>query len=361
MSEFQVCPKNIADRVNLGLIPSSEQGWKTGCAALKSDTGGVLHIHANVNSKEESRSECIYYADGAAQFQSDTAVDTDIGRDLAEPTASITNGQDSRSEYSSTDRGSQFHNVNDVDTELSGDLAETTANITHVNVNSIEESGSECSYADGTAQFQRDNAVDTYIGRDFAEPTADVTNGENSCIKFPDFIKECQPATASFGLNSQNSSISGSDIPNNCQNSTVEDNAEQTVSKFDNLKQSDTSSNLVLEPNKCSYNHLEDDFNTDHVEAEKDDLNTDHIEAEKDKCSVISSGNKERYSKWLHWCEKVSHVIQQLLREVHGGMWQTRILHIEHVKSYAPHVDHIVLDLKCIPVLEDNVTDPTMS
>ncbi|GIY95922.1 tRNA wybutosine-synthesizing protein 2 homolog [Caerostris extrusa] len=49
----EVCPKGIADRVNLGLIPSSEKGWETACKALKS-TGGILHIHGNVTSKLHS-------------------------------------------------------------------------------------------------------------------------------------------------------------------------------------------------------------------------------------------------------------------------------------------------------------------
>ena len=40
--------ENFADRVNLGLIPSSEEGWPIACAALKSSTGGWLHIHGNV-------------------------------------------------------------------------------------------------------------------------------------------------------------------------------------------------------------------------------------------------------------------------------------------------------------------------
>ena len=43
-----VCPKNIADRVNLGLIPSAENSYKTAVDALKNNTGGTLHIHANV-------------------------------------------------------------------------------------------------------------------------------------------------------------------------------------------------------------------------------------------------------------------------------------------------------------------------
>lgn len=46
----KVCPIGIADRVNLGLLPSSESGWKTACLALKPD-GGILHIHCNVETK----------------------------------------------------------------------------------------------------------------------------------------------------------------------------------------------------------------------------------------------------------------------------------------------------------------------
>ena len=42
---------NIANRVNLGLLPSSEAGWLTACAALRPDRGGVLHVHATVTSK----------------------------------------------------------------------------------------------------------------------------------------------------------------------------------------------------------------------------------------------------------------------------------------------------------------------
>ena len=38
----------MADRVNLGLIPSSEEGWPVACRALKSDKPGMLHVHDNV-------------------------------------------------------------------------------------------------------------------------------------------------------------------------------------------------------------------------------------------------------------------------------------------------------------------------
>jgi len=51
---------NVADRVNLGLLPSSEAGWHTACAALRSDCGGVLHVHATVTSRKlKSTSESV--------------------------------------------------------------------------------------------------------------------------------------------------------------------------------------------------------------------------------------------------------------------------------------------------------------
>ena len=43
----KVAPARLADRVNLGLIPSSEAGWPVACRALKSDKPGMLHVHDN--------------------------------------------------------------------------------------------------------------------------------------------------------------------------------------------------------------------------------------------------------------------------------------------------------------------------
>ena len=40
----ETCPSNIADRVNLGLIPSSEISWEAACRALKSNSGGVRNL-----------------------------------------------------------------------------------------------------------------------------------------------------------------------------------------------------------------------------------------------------------------------------------------------------------------------------
>ncbi|XP_027746223.1 tRNA wybutosine-synthesizing protein 2 homolog isoform X2 [Empidonax traillii] len=55
--------------------------------------------------------------------------------------------------------------------------------------------------------------------------------------------------------------------------------------------------------------------------------------------------------EWQKWAEATAVRIQGLLVELHGRPWHTRVLHIEAVKSYAPHVHHLVLDLECWPAL----------
>ncbi|XP_028762976.1 tRNA wybutosine-synthesizing protein 2/3/4 [Neltuma alba] len=49
-----LAPKGVADRVCLGLLPSSECSWVTAVRALRSE-GGVLHVHGNAKDTEEGR------------------------------------------------------------------------------------------------------------------------------------------------------------------------------------------------------------------------------------------------------------------------------------------------------------------
>ena len=50
-----VAPTNVADRVNLGLIPSAAKSYKTAVNALRDKSGGILHIHANVRRAKETK------------------------------------------------------------------------------------------------------------------------------------------------------------------------------------------------------------------------------------------------------------------------------------------------------------------
>ncbi|XP_034147523.1 tRNA wybutosine-synthesizing protein 2 homolog [Esox lucius] len=53
---------------------------------------------------------------------------------------------------------------------------------------------------------------------------------------------------------------------------------------------------------------------------------------------------------WSVWAQGTAVRIASLLQDINGGPWTTDIKHIEHVKSYAPHIHHVVLDLECRPL-----------
>lgn len=64
---------------------------------------------------------------------------------------------------------------------------------------------------------------------------------------------------------------------------------------------------------------------------------------------VALRGKKTEEETWQGWACDTAHRISCILRDVTGARWITKIKHIEHVKSYAPHVQHVVLDLECRP------------
>ena len=69
------------------------------------------------------------------------------------------------------------------------------------------------------------------------------------------------------------------------------------------------------------------------------------------KDNEIPSCNKEMKTEWLDWGEYVTQTLLQHLKKSHDYQnWNVQIRHIEHVKSYAPHIDHVVLDVECRPV-----------
>ena len=68
-----VSPKGVADRVSLGLIPSSRVGWEAGVAALR-PAGGWLHVHFNVKDSEVGQ----WARDAALEIE---AIAADQGRE----------------------------------------------------------------------------------------------------------------------------------------------------------------------------------------------------------------------------------------------------------------------------------------
>ena len=184
---FQVCPKDVADHVNLGLIPSSEEGWATACAALKSQSGGILHIHGNVTSL-------------------------------------------------------------------------------------------------GTSTGMRSNR----------DERATMIDEKCECAERN---SECQPR------------LGGQASGQKCEQNTCEDGAS------------------VLE--QCK-NHV-----------------TERMSCQKLAQKAWSS--KRPRPEWQAWAGNAAAKIKWILQETHHSQWETSIMNIVKVKSYAPRIDHLVLDLQCVP------------
>ncbi|XP_053330172.1 tRNA wybutosine-synthesizing protein 2 homolog [Spea bombifrons] len=69
------------------------------------------------------------------------------------------------------------------------------------------------------------------------------------------------------------------------------------------------------------------------------------------RCDTEEDSRKQRRMAWIQWAEAVEAQVRALLVEIKGSLWQTNILRVDKVKSYAPHIDHVVLDLECRPLV----------
>ena len=270
-----MCLRGIADRVNLGLVPSSREGWPVACAALKPLTGGVLHIHHNVNTKPPTES--------CDQHLSSTPL-----RDLFLTEARVQSLRTNQSDkqYLPTEDFSSYY-LNDL-TEKGEIVENKMADNFHSKHQDNEENKSKTVILSDCDQ-----------SCDFESPKP-CTNGTNVDRKGYTVGSERRTAESKYKFESCHPEDQSPEMSEDMQNKCV-----------------DTPSTVFLQ-NRSNKN-----------------ITT---------CDIVPA-----YSKWFPWAKKVSREIRGMLEALHGNEWKTTILHIEHVKSYAPHVDHIVLDLECQP------------
>lgn len=58
-----------------------------------------------------------------------------------------------------------------------------------------------------------------------------------------------------------------------------------------------------------------------------------------------------KYEEWIEWsCKTAEKIGRLLILKDREKYWELTLMHIEHVKAFAPFVDHLVLDLKCTPI-----------
>ena len=110
----------------------------------------------------------------------------------------------------------------------------------------------------------------------------------------------------------------------------------------------------------CIQEHNSSLSNVSHLqnEIEKDELcdsSMKYLENDHNQGDILkncnSIGKKQNVSNMCQqWCVFVKSEILRLLHNKKGGNWSVTQKDLEVVKSYGPHIWHVVLDLDCIPL-----------
>ncbi|KAJ9584049.1 hypothetical protein L9F63_021606 [Diploptera punctata] len=286
---------DIADRVNCGLLPSSRCGWELACKVLKTSSGGVLHLHENVTSG-------IFHKN----------MEKRVPKDRRPSNMMEENCNDDRNicsvktNYIKCLENTPYETVENL--ILKGDnTIKNIGNITegayYSNVKDESSINDPCKNIDEKNSFSEDENIN-FQRNEYCKKIKNVNHEcSDICKKAPNLVSECD--TCKCTENRTKSRIygtckSGNGEGSNCKNVT----------------------SCVLKDNSCRK------------------INR-----------VVYTDVSNKKEEWKLWSESAARDIQHILQKVKGGNWEVRILKLNHVKSYAPHVDHLVLDLFCSPAL----------
>ena len=270
----------MADRVNLGLIPTSSLSWQTACQALDQERGGFLHIHENVDTGANSNRG---------------------GSDVVAGSRCILNLNDNLSNF-----GCSYESKND-------------------KVENVVDNGTQCS----------------------SNKNNDINADETGCDYKNDFN------SVNYDPGSNQSNGDGNDSSRCLSNESKNDDIDMI------------SDNDVLNKLRCQC--CCSSSSSTGITA---DATSSGIAVDIGEC-VISrafSGKKLSENKRIVWCNFVRMMIGKLksyfssktttlqtsltsqMPSPTTADWSVCLRHIELVKSYAPHVDHVVFDVECRPI-----------
>ena len=289
---MQLQLRGVADRVNLGLIPSSEEGWPVACRVLK-PTGGVMHIHGNVNSQTSAGERLLGCPDAAlaGSFGQVSLHDGESGENLC---------QDQSLERAET-QGMQ-----------PGDTA-----LSSLDVPQGRETGALATCGEkNVGVFPALSHPHTVPGAwSDAKDKPLAKPGENESKQLRNFGSVSGPMNET-GEPSGPFSAGAESI--------------QTSELFGNTG-TDSSTNNSDEHSACPQSVSSELVQTGNFLCDK------------------NSSPRPKTEAWWKWGDCVCQTLKTLLEKELGGYWLTTVMHIEHVKSYAPHVHHVVLDIRCTP------------
>ncbi|XP_052797605.1 tRNA wybutosine-synthesizing protein 2 homolog isoform X1 [Mya arenaria] len=341
----KVCPVGVADRVNLGLIPSSRDGWPVACRALKPTTGGILHIHHNVNTM--SRQVGV----------------TDMGCVQDHTWEQLDNAGYSRKHTKLKSDDCCGHNINTRHRQVGLDTGKIEDKGVLLNLDDKGTHKLKCGNS-----LEEDDKVQLADERLCHHLTCDSAALNDTCrcalssgnsLSYSDC--QCNNHQPVQCKNTPDHACSGSKIChqltatknnhrlNNRQtNTTVHQNLEMKsicTGKGIRVQNGRTKTYIDHDKNGPVDTFLREDkyaFQGNH----RDENGTGHSD---------DGGEGSRSGEaWKGWAIETSGEIRTLLEREHGGVWRSQVLHVEHVKQYAPHVHHLVLDLKCTPNTSGN-------
>ncbi|CAG5116343.1 unnamed protein product [Candidula unifasciata] len=299
----------VADRVNLGLIPSSEEGWPVAVRVLKL-SGGILHIHGNVTAFSDRKA-----MDGkTSDFIGDKFQQIDVSENRC------------------------------CKLDASRQRAKENVLITDDNIRNLS-----CFYQEGTAmntaeldqkirnnaQENRNNSLesckDLKTNSGISYLSGSFLCGEGDVSSQPEEHTLYLPCENSLDMDQRWRQTSSQSITSNfdCEFTMVAVDSRKNVNLEDSRKEHDMNSKDTCQ----SVQHT----CTDYTDKELDQINQNRNET-----NVLLACEQ--------WSQYVQRQIKSLLETKKGGSWAVTKLHLEIVKSYAPHIVHVVLDLECRPV-----------
>ncbi|XP_005098191.1 tRNA wybutosine-synthesizing protein 2 homolog isoform X2 [Aplysia californica] len=324
---------SVADVVNLGLIPSSEPGWPIAVQVLKVE-GGIMHIHGNVSSiprtvLSQEVPGTLSMAPDMQQRGERKFVEADCVREFLETGAPqsktvVDQGRDCHLDTFAL----QDRHVSDSDSP-------TTVQQSPVSERVCErtEEVAECSRVDLSCACVGGQKNDGRMMKESGSPVQSLSTGlhhlgvaeglathSEGCGREDVHIQRNTSLSVKTGVNE-----GCCDVKDSGSFSSFFAGVENSECNFDTRK--DGGVNKSLGHSKMS------------------------TSLEQNAPTCVNSKKYNLKKVCDEWSVYVQKRMAGLLEEKKGGQWSVRELHVEVVKSYAPHVWHVVLDLECRPLV----------
>ncbi|XP_076450177.1 tRNA wybutosine-synthesizing protein 2 homolog isoform X2 [Babylonia areolata] len=329
--------RGVADRINLGLIPSSEEGWPVACRVLK-PTGGMLHIHGNVNS-QTAEGERHPVIQGTA-----TGPAVSVRQESPEFSAAA--------KGAATEGGVKQERIR---TDLNRKCAEV---LSQMQASALKERSREVLSQMQAASLQetgvtplekifQTNVIDT---SNLSSLPSESVEGRNkfqtdSDLKMESEGKQLRGYTAERdSLVQRDQGMSA--LSTSCANSqSCPQKTEQYGDPF--LSHQSKPPHIMCDPS------LTEPILAAPCCEKNGQSQGSVIHPNTPERSDVAAHNRRyglKIAAWQKWGEHVCRSLKTLLEKEQGGGWYVSVVHIENVKSYAPHVHHIVLDVHCTPL-----------